>query len=312
MELVGIATTLREQLVAQRIRTEEITYITDKLIPTVEDLAGLAADDNAEAVGAIKKLVSVEMLTVLQLVGFNFKAAIGEPLTQVVEGLILQLARANHARGRSSQGSSAEAPRERERRRGSIGAQLSATNRTERKLAGESPLFAGPERRQAGSSPVSPVEKTPLRGVARPGPTLQGPDRRGLEPRRGRSVWLGGRAGASGCGSTCVCSSSDGPSRHKRALISVVAPRTGARTRRLLRSGAAPHDHARERTEQCITAPPVVRLVTIDRKPWPAEFDEPWRPWVTTCSAERSTRRGRDWRSGFRVPRSRAQCCGGG
>jgi hypothetical protein len=32
------------------------------------------------------------MLTVLQLVGFNFKEAIGEPLTQVVEGLILQLA----------------------------------------------------------------------------------------------------------------------------------------------------------------------------------------------------------------------------
>ena len=92
VELVGIATTLREQLVAQRITTEEITYITDKLIPAVEDLAGLAGDDNAEAIEPIKKLVSVEMLTVLQLVGFNFKAAIGEPLTQVVEGLILQLA----------------------------------------------------------------------------------------------------------------------------------------------------------------------------------------------------------------------------
>jgi hypothetical protein len=86
------ATTLREQLVAQRITTEEITYITDKLIPTVEHLAGLADDDNAEAIEAIKKLVSVEMLTVLQLVGFNFKAAIGEPLTQLVEGLILPCA----------------------------------------------------------------------------------------------------------------------------------------------------------------------------------------------------------------------------
>jgi hypothetical protein len=92
VELVGIATTLREQLIAQRITPEEITYITDKLIPTVEDLAGLAGDDNTEAIEAIKKLVSVEMLTVLQLVGFNFKSAIGEPLTKVVEGLILQLA----------------------------------------------------------------------------------------------------------------------------------------------------------------------------------------------------------------------------
>ena len=92
VELIGIATTLREQLVAQRITTEEITYITDKLIPAVEGLPGLTDDDNAEAIEALKQLVSVEMLTVLQLVGFNFKAAIGEPLTQVVEGLILQLA----------------------------------------------------------------------------------------------------------------------------------------------------------------------------------------------------------------------------
>jgi hypothetical protein len=92
VELVGIATTLREQLLAQRITSEDITYITDKLIPTVEDLAGLSDDVNATSMEAIKKLVSVEMLTVLQLVGFNFKAAIGEPLTHVVEGLILQLA----------------------------------------------------------------------------------------------------------------------------------------------------------------------------------------------------------------------------
>jgi hypothetical protein len=99
VELVGIATTLREQLVAQRITTDDITYITEKLIPTIEDLAGLAGDENAEAIDAIRKLVSVEMLTVLQLVGFNFKAAVGEPLTQVVEGLILQLA-PNQSRSR--------------------------------------------------------------------------------------------------------------------------------------------------------------------------------------------------------------------
>lgn len=92
VELVGIATTLREQLLAQRITNEEITYITDKLIPTVEDIARLSDDANTASIEAVKKLVSVEMLTVLQLVGFNFKAAIGEPLTQVVEGLILQLA----------------------------------------------------------------------------------------------------------------------------------------------------------------------------------------------------------------------------
>ena len=50
------------------------------------------AETEKEGVAALKALVSVEMLTVLQLVGFNFKAAIGEPLTQVVETWIRQLA----------------------------------------------------------------------------------------------------------------------------------------------------------------------------------------------------------------------------
>lgn len=92
VELVGIATTLREQLVAQRVTADEIEYITEKLIPAVEKLAGLAGEDHVEAVAAVSALVSVETLTVLQLVGFNFKAAIGEPLTKVTEALILDLA----------------------------------------------------------------------------------------------------------------------------------------------------------------------------------------------------------------------------
>jgi hypothetical protein len=41
----------------------------------------------------IKPLLSVETLTVLQLLGFNFKQAIGEPLTELVAGLIAAKAR---------------------------------------------------------------------------------------------------------------------------------------------------------------------------------------------------------------------------
>jgi hypothetical protein len=91
-QLVGIATDLKEQLVAQRITDEDIEYITDKLIPTVEQLAEGTDGVDGDTIATIKTLVSVEMLTVLQLVGFNYKAAIGEPLTEVVQGLILQLA----------------------------------------------------------------------------------------------------------------------------------------------------------------------------------------------------------------------------
>lgn len=91
-ELLRIARALEEELVAERISPDEIQYITGELIPTVERLMALAGQDAgpaSEAVDAIKTLVSTEMLTVLQLVGFNFKAAIGEPLTLAVQRLIL-------------------------------------------------------------------------------------------------------------------------------------------------------------------------------------------------------------------------------
>ena len=42
----------------------------------------------SEQMEAIKTLVAPEMLSVLQLVGFNFRQAIGEPLTDVVRSLV--------------------------------------------------------------------------------------------------------------------------------------------------------------------------------------------------------------------------------
>lgn len=75
---------------AHRISKEEIKYITDKLIPTIESLMQLSGDGSQadDTVRAMKTLVSAEMMTVLQLVGFNFKCAIGEPLTNLVATLI--------------------------------------------------------------------------------------------------------------------------------------------------------------------------------------------------------------------------------
>ena len=90
-ELIGIATAYEQELVAQRISDTDITYITTRLLPVVEQLAGFAGKDAeaGEAMDAIKSLVTPEMLTIMQLVGFNFRRAIGEPLTTLVERLIL-------------------------------------------------------------------------------------------------------------------------------------------------------------------------------------------------------------------------------
>ena len=90
-ELIGLATAFEQELVAQQISEKDINYITTKLLPVVEQLSGFAGDDNKarEAISAIKSLVTTETLTILQLVGFNFRRALGEPLTTLVERLVL-------------------------------------------------------------------------------------------------------------------------------------------------------------------------------------------------------------------------------
>jgi len=89
-ELIGIARAFEEELVAQRISDTDITYITTELIPVLEKLALRDEGTHArEALDAIKGLVTPEMLTIMQLIGFNFRRAVGEPLTTAVERMIL-------------------------------------------------------------------------------------------------------------------------------------------------------------------------------------------------------------------------------
>lgn len=91
-QLLGIARGLEDALVAQRVSDGDISYITGQVVPTVEKLVEMldeAERPPAEVMDLVKELLSKETFTILQLVGFNFKAAIGQPLTEVVERLIL-------------------------------------------------------------------------------------------------------------------------------------------------------------------------------------------------------------------------------
>lgn len=94
-QLIAIAQAFEQELVAQRISNDDISYITEKLIPAAERLMELTGGGQdaqvTETIDLLKTVVSVEMLTVMQLVGFNFKRAIGEPLTKLVEALIDKL-----------------------------------------------------------------------------------------------------------------------------------------------------------------------------------------------------------------------------
>ena len=95
-ELIGIAQTYKQEFVAQQISEGDIEYITTSFIPVLKELIeqtssgenSAAAANMEKAIDSLAPLLSVEMLTVLQLVGFNFKKAIGEPLTLLLQEFI--------------------------------------------------------------------------------------------------------------------------------------------------------------------------------------------------------------------------------
>ncbi len=95
-ELVQIAETYKQEFVAQRISSKDIEYITNSVIPVLKKLVEQISDNGTstesanmeKALEVLMPLLSVETLTVLQLLGFNFREAIGEPLTLLLQKFI--------------------------------------------------------------------------------------------------------------------------------------------------------------------------------------------------------------------------------
>ena len=93
-ELMRIARAYEQEFVSQRISQEDIEYISERLIPLLQMLIASSTSNKGtstssdEIIDLVTSLLSVEVVTVLQLLGFNFKKAIGEPLTDLVAQLI--------------------------------------------------------------------------------------------------------------------------------------------------------------------------------------------------------------------------------
>lgn len=94
-ELIRIAQAYEEEFVTQRLSPENVEYIIESIVPVLESLMGDSGDEAAvqKTMELLQPILSVETLTVLQLVGFNFKRAIGEPLTEVLRQKIMLLSK---------------------------------------------------------------------------------------------------------------------------------------------------------------------------------------------------------------------------
>lgn len=102
IELIRISRTYEEEVVTQKISKEDISYITNELLPVLEkvlkkssDIEDSNLDEINEIIEILKPILSVETFTILQLIGFNFKEGIGKPLTQLLKDLILSKKHSN-------------------------------------------------------------------------------------------------------------------------------------------------------------------------------------------------------------------------
>jgi len=92
-ELTRIAQAYQQELIAQQLTPGDVQYITDAVVPLLEQFADGMDDSEAgvqlkKQIEAFKPLLSVETVNILQLLGFNFRQGIGAPLTQRLRELI--------------------------------------------------------------------------------------------------------------------------------------------------------------------------------------------------------------------------------
>lgn len=93
-EALRVARALKEQLVSQQISDDDIRHIVGTVVPAVRNMLemspmGAGGDDADEVVEQLSKILTPDTLKVLQTLGFNYAAAIGEPLTILLRNLIL-------------------------------------------------------------------------------------------------------------------------------------------------------------------------------------------------------------------------------
>ncbi len=82
-EAVRIAQAYKSELDRISISDEDIEHLNATATRLLEIIKSFSPEQNIDGFSAIKDLISVDTLKTMQLLGFNYKAAIGEPLTQL-------------------------------------------------------------------------------------------------------------------------------------------------------------------------------------------------------------------------------------
>ncbi|HJB65152.1 MAG TPA: hypothetical protein H9768_02560 [Candidatus Mailhella merdavium] len=92
-EAVRIAQAYKSELEKVSISDKDIEYLHATISRLIELLTAIGKMDTETQISftSIKELISIDTLKTMQLLGFNYKAAIGEPLTELCAQKIASL-----------------------------------------------------------------------------------------------------------------------------------------------------------------------------------------------------------------------------
>jgi len=88
-EAIRIAQLYKSEVDRLEISDEDIVHLNKTISQVISVLTKMAPGVNVEAISPLQSLITVDTLKAMQLLGFNFKAAIGEPLTNLCAQVIL-------------------------------------------------------------------------------------------------------------------------------------------------------------------------------------------------------------------------------
>lgn len=88
-EAVRIAQIYKEELAKIEISDSDMMHLNKTVGRILEMLKVMSPTTPLETYEQIKELINIDTLKAMQLLGFNYKAAIGEPLTELCANAIL-------------------------------------------------------------------------------------------------------------------------------------------------------------------------------------------------------------------------------
>lgn len=104
-EAVRIAQAYKSELEKIQISDKDIEHLHNTVSQVLEIIKAfqVMSEDDVQNFEKLKQLISVDTLKTMQLLGFNYKAAIGQPLTELCASAILSIGKSsNNARNHSS------------------------------------------------------------------------------------------------------------------------------------------------------------------------------------------------------------------